>query len=83
MHTIVTDFQCLFHIGIGSEDTFASPVFLAVHNGIEQLQTVIANANGIDIGKGKAESPLGATFGFDDTAEFSADILTGQGDFGE
>jgi len=75
--------QCFFHIGVGSEDSFANPVFLAVHDGIEQLQTVIAHADGIDIGKGKAEPSFDGVLGFDNAAEFSTDVLPRQNDFGE
>jgi len=47
------------------------------------LTESILAADGRDIGKGEAEPPFDRIFGFDDTAQFSANVLTGQFDFGK
>lgn len=75
--------QGMFHIGIGSEDTFARPVGLPVHESIEQLQSIVAHSDSIDIGKSEAESSLDGVFWFDNASEFSADVLPRQIDFRE
>ena len=49
--------QRLFHIGPRREHAFAGPILAGIHQRVEHLQSVVAHADRVHVGKGQAEFP--------------------------
>ena len=68
--------QGFFEVGQGGEGPLAGPA-LGVHEAVEDLEPVVAHAQGIGVGEGQAERPLRLAVVLQDAIQLAAGVLAG------
>src|SRR5581483_10282652 len=67
--------QLLLEIDPGCERPLARPLRVAIHDGVEHLQAVMAHAQRVRVGKGEAQLAANVAMVLGDTVEFAAKVL--------
>src|SRR5262249_30615518 len=68
--------QLSLEVEPGRESTFAGPLRVVVHDGVEDLQAVMAHAQTVGVRKGQAQLAADLTMVLDHAMEFTADVLS-------